>query len=93
MSTPAPLNLLTAAGPLPMFLPEMPTEKPRRQVTIDTADMHRLEKLRVELQAPGRRGTPRALPLGVTFGQFLVQLALERAAQIEQEIRPPRRRR
>ena len=70
----------------------MPTEKPRRGIVLTDEELHRIESLRVELQSPGRRGTPHALPLGVTFGQFVVRLALERVAEIEREIRPGRRR-
>lgn len=68
----------------------MPTEKPRKQITIDEADLHRLESLRVELQSPARKGSRHALPLRATIGELIVKLALERAAQVEADLRAER---
>lgn len=48
--------------------------------------VHRLDTLRLDLQSPHRLGTKRYLSMGVSLAQFIAMLALDHAAEIEQEL-------
>lgn len=60
----------------------MPTSKERIEILLTEEEVHRLDSLRVLLQSPALRRLSRR----VSLNRWLAELALERAAEIEQEL-------
>ncbi len=64
----------------------MPTDKEPVLVVIPPEELARLERLLDEMKKPGRRRMPGYVGQKMTVNRLLVRLALERAAQVEQEL-------